>query len=66
MAVARRVRLAEARGMLCAANPGMTVTSIAFDCGFGNLGEFARYYQASYGELPSETLRVAFGASRLS
>ncbi len=61
MAFARRVRLAEAHAMLVRPQPGTTVTSVAFDCGFGNLGAFARYYQASYGELPSETLRAAFG-----
>jgi len=59
MGFARRIRLAEARAMLTFAKPGATVTSIAFECGFSNLGAFARYYQASYGELPSETLRLA-------
>ncbi|MFK0272921.1 AraC family transcriptional regulator [Ensifer sp. NPDC090286] len=59
MAFARRVRLAQARAMLAAPAPGTTVTSVAFECGFGNLGAFARYYQLSYGELPSETLRAA-------
>ncbi|MEK1895418.1 MAG: helix-turn-helix domain-containing protein [Rhizobium sp.] len=59
MAFARRVRLTQARDMLAAPASGTTVTSVAFDCGFGNLGAFARYYQTSYGELPSATLRMA-------
>lgn len=66
MAFARRVRLAEARAMLSTPKLGASVTSVAFDCGFGNLGAFARYYQASYGELPSETLRLANGGNRPS
>ncbi|WP_416065958.1 AraC family transcriptional regulator [Rhizobium sp. ZK1] len=59
MAFARRVRLARAHDMLAASLPGTTVTSVAFDCGFGNLGAFAHYYQTRYGELPSATLRAA-------
>ncbi|TCL71759.1 AraC family transcriptional regulator [Rhizobium sp. BK251] len=59
IAFARRVRLAEARARLVAPGEDTTVTSVAFDCGFGNLSAFARYYQTSYGELPSETLRTA-------
>lgn len=59
MAFARRVRLTQARDMLAAPASGTTVTSVAFDCGFGNLGAFARYNQTSYGELPSATLRMA-------
>lgn len=65
MAFARRVRLAEARSMLQSGNPTTTVTSVAFDCGFGNLGAFARLYHSSYGELPSETLRLASGRRSL-
>ena len=59
MAFARRVRLGQARAMLVAPRPGATVTVVAYECGFSNLGAFARYYQASYGELPSATLRLA-------
>jgi AraC-like DNA-binding protein len=59
IAFARRVRLTQAHAMLSAPEPGTSVTSVAFDCGFGNLGAFARYYQLSYGELPSDTLRMA-------
>jgi AraC-like DNA-binding protein len=56
MAFARTVRLRHARKMLSAAAPGTTVTSVAFVCGFGNLGHFARDYRQAFGELPSATL----------
>jgi transcriptional regulator GlxA family with amidase domain len=35
------------------------VTGIAFDCGFGHLGEFAIRYQQRFDEKPSKTLREA-------
>ena len=38
-----------------------TVTAVGLACGFINLGHFARYYQAEFGELPSETLARAKG-----
>jgi len=34
---------------------------VAFNCGFGNLGHFAREYREAFGELPSETLARARG-----
>jgi AraC-like DNA-binding protein len=52
----RKVRLREARNMLHNPNAATTVTAVGLACGFVNLGHFARYYQASFGELPSETL----------
>jgi transcriptional regulator GlxA family with amidase domain len=45
--------------MLQAALPGETVTGIALECGFGNLGEFAGRYRRRFGEKPSETFRRA-------
>jgi len=45
--------------MLQAALPGETVTAIALECGFGNLGEFASRYRRRFGEKPSETFRRA-------
>ena len=39
------------------ASAGQTTTSIAYDCGFGHLGEFSQSYWRRYGESPSETLR---------
>ena len=59
MAFARMVRLKHAREMLCAGDPETSVTSVAFVCGFGNLGHFARDYRETFGERPSETLARA-------
>jgi AraC-like DNA-binding protein len=56
MAFARTVRLKHARKMLAAGKPGTSVTSVAFACGFGNLGHFARDYRQAFGEPPSATL----------
>ncbi len=50
-------RLDLARRRLMAAAKGETVTSIALDCGFGHLGEFAMRYQQKFDEKPSKTLR---------
>ena len=50
--------LADARHILTDAGPpGRTVSGIASNLGFQNFGRFARHYEATYGELPSETLR---------
>jgi AraC-like DNA-binding protein len=59
MAFARMVRLRHARELLCAGDPETSVTSVAFICGFGNLGHFARDYRETFGERPSETLARA-------
>lgn len=59
MAFARMVRLRHARGMLSAPNRETSVTAVAFICGFGNLGHFARDYRETFGERPSETLARA-------
>ncbi|HEX2431520.1 MAG TPA: helix-turn-helix domain-containing protein, partial [Aestuariivirgaceae bacterium] len=45
------------------ARPGDTATAIAYDCGFGHLGEFAQSYRLRFGESPSETLRRSRHAS---
>jgi AraC-like DNA-binding protein len=50
-------RLDLARQRLLAASNGETVTSIALDCGFGHLGEFAIRYRQRFDEKPSKTLR---------
>ncbi|MBL8882398.1 MAG: AraC family transcriptional regulator [Hyphomicrobium sp.] len=40
-------------------NPARTVSSVAYDCGFWQLGRFGRDYRAHFGETPSHTLRRA-------
>jgi AraC-like DNA-binding protein len=59
MAFARTIRLRHAREMLSAPEPETSVTSVAFACGFGNLGHFARDYRETFGERPSVTLARA-------
>ena len=54
MGFAKSVRLRRARQMLTNI-PGLSVTDIAFRCGFGNLGHFAKDYREAFGELPSQT-----------
>lgn len=53
-----RRQLNEARAVLLRANPNeRTVTKIAGECGFSELGRFAVRYRQLFGELPSETLQ---------
>ena len=56
MAFAKAVRLNKAREMLLSGDTSRSVTSVAFACGFTNLGHFANDYRRRHGELPSETL----------
>jgi AraC-like DNA-binding protein len=56
MTFVKQVRVRRARAMLTSPEPGASVSAVAFDCGFSNLGHFARYYRDAFGELPSETL----------
>ena len=63
MAFARMVRLRHARKMLSRPDPAASVTRIAFACGFGNLGHFARDYSKAFGERPSETLARSLRAT---
>lgn len=55
----REQRLALTRRMLVEGGSGESVTSVGMQCGFANLGTFARHYQKRFGEYPSETLRQA-------
>ena len=57
MRFVKQVRLQRARDMLTRAGPGVSVTSVALDCGFNNLGHFTKDYLSSFGERPSETLK---------
>jgi len=59
MTFVRQVRLRHAQEMLMRASPETTVTSVAYACGFSNLGHFAKYYHAAFGEHPSATLKTA-------
>jgi AraC-like DNA-binding protein len=52
-------RLDLARRKLEQGGPGQSVTAAALECGFSNLGEFARKYRQRFDENPSETLRRA-------
>ena len=54
MAFLKEVRLRQARALL-QGSPHMTVTQVAFACGFGNLGHFAADYRKYWGEQPSQT-----------
>lgn len=59
MRFAKTVRLRRARQMLLEGNPRTSVSQIAFKCGFGNLGHFARDFRQMFGELPSEVFARA-------
>jgi AraC-like DNA-binding protein len=63
MKFVKQVRLRHAREMLSTPAFGTTVTSVAFACGFGNLGHLANDYQQVFGETPSATLNRARGQS---
>jgi transcriptional regulator GlxA family with amidase domain len=52
-----RRRLDQARSALIKAEPSATVTDIATQHGFFELGRFAVTYRQQYGEVPSATLR---------
>jgi AraC-like DNA-binding protein len=62
MAFAKDVRLRHARELLSDAEPGATVTAVAYRCGYQNHGYFAREYRERFGESPSTTLAQARGA----
>jgi AraC family ethanolamine operon transcriptional activator len=49
--------------LLDAGDRPTTVTQVALDQGFWELGRFAGAYRAMFGESPSETLRTAQGDS---
>ena len=57
MSFLKQVRLEHAREMLGRSGIGRSVTDIAIECGFGNLGHFAGDYFKRFGEHPSDTLK---------
>jgi len=59
IAFAKSVRLRRAHEMLRSGDPAITVASAAAACNFSNAGHFARYYRATFGELPSVTMARA-------
>ena len=59
MALVKEIRLQKARKMLSTPQADTSVTSVAYTCGFGNLGHFANDYCLKFGERPSDTLRSA-------
>lgn len=52
----KQLRLRHARQKLSHPKPGTTVTQVATECGFSNLGHFAKDYNLEFGEKPSKTL----------
>ena len=59
MAFLRQVRLQRAWLMLNTQDPRVSVTDVAYACGFSNLGHFAGYFRAKFGETPSAVLSRA-------
>lgn len=55
----RMLRLACVRRALSSASAGASVTGIAGNFGFRELGRFAKDYKTVFGESPSDTLRNA-------
>jgi transcriptional regulator GlxA family with amidase domain len=51
------LRLRDVRRALCEATTRTTVTAVATNYGFFELGRFAGTYRAAFGETPSDTLR---------
>jgi AraC-like DNA-binding protein len=61
MAFVKQVRLRQARRRLMMHAADTSVTAVAIDCGFSNLGQFAKDYDRMFGELPSVTRNRAKG-----
>ncbi|WP_417615259.1 AraC family transcriptional regulator [Oceanisphaera sp.] len=54
----RNMRFENVRTRLMQARPSESVSSIAMDCGFQQMGHFSKEYKTRFSELPSETLRL--------
>ena len=61
MEFVKRLRLGHAWQKLSKPDSSVSVTRVAFECGFGNPGHFSRDYVLHIGERPSETLKRARG-----
>jgi AraC-like DNA-binding protein len=59
---AKRLRLGHARRMLEDAESAGSVTSVAFACGFSDLGRFSKDFAQAFGERPSDVLKRNKGA----
>jgi len=59
LAYLKMVRLKKANESLRSPTKSTTVTDVAFNCGFSNLGNFSDDYRGTFGELPSWTLARA-------
>jgi len=57
MEFAKGIRLQKAREMLLSCPVDMTVSSVAYACGFPNLSAFSRDFAAAYGSPPSKVRR---------
>jgi len=53
---AKRIRLEQARRMLLDPEAAISVTEVAFACGFGDLSRFSKDYGQAFGERPSAVL----------
>jgi transcriptional regulator GlxA family with amidase domain len=59
-----RERLQGARRALCDGGPSRTVTTIASEFGFFELGRFSRIYKRAFGESPSHTIKMHNATTR--
>ena len=59
----RQIRLSAAREALLNPISSTSVTSVAISCGFPHLARFSSYYQLTFGETPSQTLRRCRGGA---
>jgi AraC-like DNA-binding protein len=56
MVFAKNVRLKRARDFLMSGDPSVSVTDVALQCNFSNMGHFSKDFHQAFGERPSETL----------
>jgi len=65
MTLLKQTRLARAHSELSQSDPeATTVTEVAIKYGFYNVGRFAQDYKRTFGQPPSETLRLRLGRRR--